>query len=85
MTTKQVHVQTCQFYNEMAQYLNTIPDRLLVMDIQAALAAACAEIMGEPGGVLLVWWDREHGVRLNGGGYPEQGSGGAGVKRDEAL
>lgn len=83
MSTKQVHAAGDAIFEAMADDLNAsmktepylgvayvTPD-----DIQIALEAALAEQFAPAGGVLLVWWDRQGGLRLNPAPYPAAASG----------
>lgn len=78
MTTKQVQAAGEAVFEAVADRLNLTlfaPDRfragpLSPADIRSALEAALAAQFAPAGGVLLVWWDPQEGLRMNPAPYP---------------
>lgn len=79
MSTKQVQALNDAILASIATEINTIQDARQTMgrdtwlngdDVRHALEAALLLRFRPAGGVLLVWWDAEDGLRMNPAPYP---------------
>jgi hypothetical protein len=79
MSARQVQAASAEIFERMATVLNQIQDartmvgqgwELTPLDVQEALEDALVCQFVPSGGVLLVWWDAEGGLRLNPAAYP---------------
>lgn len=64
MSTKQVQIVNQEIFERMAETLD-----VEAADVRQALETTLATMWAHTGGVLLVWWDKENGLRMNPGQY----------------
>lgn len=63
--TRRIGEMSAEMFEMMAEQLHCE-----AIEVEQALEVALESLLAPRGGVMLVWWDTQHGLRLNPALYP---------------